>query len=356
MLSVNHNAYVIDEKIGSGTFGNVYVVTRQDDKKFAYKESTKTGNLKDLDVGFLREISLLKMVQGNSHGIMSFTDIVLTKDHVGIIMPLYKYDLFHAISHKLLHKQKRYVVAKKLLQAVNFLHENSIIHRDIKTENVMLDENDDPILSDFTLSKIFTDPLVGETHSARTGTVTYRAPEVLKTQTYGLKADIWSLGVLLFELSSNKFISAQTDFGAFAYFQKKFRDTDASMKSMRHIIRGFLQVNPDDRFSIKDVLESPFFKNSNHKAHKSQEQVYQKYSDKVIISEEISFFAECFEVEKDTTKMAAQIYVNESNCSPQCAIQLACKMYETSIESYENEEYVDEEIHILKKMSYNLFV
>ena len=86
---------------------------------------------------------------------------------------------------------------KELFSAINHCHAQGIIHRDIKPENIMINDADTVRLIDFGLSKASKKRNL----STIAGTPYYMAPEVLQGS-YSTKADIWSLGVLLYTLVS----------------------------------------------------------------------------------------------------------------------------------------------------------
>lgn len=86
---------------------------------------------------------------------------------------------------------------KQLFSAINHCHACGIVHRDIKPENIMINDEDEVRLIDFGLSKVSKKK---QMHTVA-GTPFYMAPEVL-VENYGSKADIWSLGVLLYTLVS----------------------------------------------------------------------------------------------------------------------------------------------------------
>ena len=87
---------------------------------------------------------------------------------------------------------------KSLFQAINHCHAQNIVHRDIKPDNIMITANNTVRLIDFGLSKASKGNKQLQTVA---GTPYYMAPEVLEGN-YGDKADIWSLGVLMYTLVS----------------------------------------------------------------------------------------------------------------------------------------------------------
>ncbi|KAF3706536.1 putative serine/threonine-protein kinase SgK494 [Channa argus] len=94
------------------------------------------------------------------------------------------------------------VFAAELACALGFLHDNGIIHRDVKMENILLTDNGHLRLADFGLSRRLES---GGRAFTICGTIQYMAPEVLSGGPYNHAADWWSLGILLFSLVNGKF-------------------------------------------------------------------------------------------------------------------------------------------------------
>jgi serine/threonine protein kinase len=351
LVSINNVKYTKNIKIGKGSFSNVYIVNRvSDNQEFAYKKFIRESD--DLDIGTLREISLMKIFEKNDYGVIQLEDIIMTDDEFGIIMKKYDKTLLKEIEDKTLTKDEKMHIAKCLLRSIGFLHFNNVIHRDIKPENVMLDEHKNPILIDFTLSKMINQELSpGESHTGKIATRTYRSPEIVSNKKYSFPSDIWSLGVLFYEMFSNKVIDAHKDTHAIKIMcakQKKFRDT-----KLGNMLRGMLEYEPEKRSTADDILKSVF----------STEEEYPrmfigKCDKKYKFSQRIERVCHRYDVRKKITRIASQYYVNNvKDCPVKSSILLASKFYETDlIDISDSEDYSKDELYILKNMGYNLYV
>ena len=86
-------------------------------------------------------------------------------------------------------------IMEKLVRAIAHCHENGVCHRDLKPDNILIDKNNEVKVIDFGLSKHLDSNI--RSLKSRVGTPAYMAPEVILGNTYDLKCDIWSLGVLM---------------------------------------------------------------------------------------------------------------------------------------------------------------
>ena len=153
----------------------------------------------------------------------------------------------------------------RICEAIRYLHEEKhIVHRDIKIENILLDKHHNVKLVDFGLSKKMETCL-----KTRCGSPIYSSPELIMSQDYNEKTDIWSLGVLLYYMIYERFpfksdniqILFQQITTSDVYFPKPEEinvNFDVS-ESLKDLILHMLDKNQVTRYSIRDVMSHPWY-------------------------------------------------------------------------------------------------
>lgn len=289
-------------------------------------------------------------------------------------MPKFPYALDKLIESGALTNKLKQQVAHQLLTAVYYLHCNNVIHRDIKPDNILMDDEMRPVLADFSLAKVFDGKCTGTTHTPDVGTPTYRAPEVYEGEgEYGLPSDCWSVGVVLLELFSGKIMPAQKDKAALDYVETCKAKLNQNAVSV--MLRGLLDINPFERSTAEQALRSEFFK-----ALPFPEDSGRCVLDKMVKAPEVKQtpkkpskkggdkFEAAYAVLEGSnpiTVAAARIYHERSGCPEAFCVMLAHKMYEEDL--YDNddaaedlgihlEDYVRAEHRIFRAMEYCLFV
>lgn len=172
-------------------------------------------------------------------------------------------------------QQQRFI--SEFLLGLSHLHTHGIVHRDIKPENVLLVRYSDsegiafrPVIVDFGISKMMTDhPEAARAfvqNSMRIGTVTYMAPEQLRTENIDYNADLWSFGIILYELITGKHMIARKSFPetqreeAYTFWrmanEERFpADLRTVPQPYQQIIRKCLIVSPEERVqTARDLL------------------------------------------------------------------------------------------------------
>jgi serine/threonine protein kinase len=297
-LATYHRA----SQVGAGSFGSVLTVYNDSGEEYALKvfdDNGEAGEQQPIDLGALREISCLRLLrQDNGHAnIVAMVDVqastVLddeddeagagTAGCLGMALPLYRSgSLAAALTDRrlaALPRRVKAVLAHGLLCAVAFLHDNGILHRDIKSDNVLIEADNDggyrSVLIDFSLAKpidgtLFADAsgspsttwkntFVGVRHTGEVGTVTYTAPEIFTSEEpiYGKPMDLWSVGVVLLEVWQDALLTAQKNTHALKLVQERL--TKLVDKPFPQLLRGLLQTDPSERWSARQSLQADVF-------------------------------------------------------------------------------------------------
>ena len=154
-----------------------------------------------------------------------------------------------------------------VVDALIYLHDLNISHRDLKLDNILLDELYSPKLTDFGLSRYCQRDRHGNVMLASThcGTESYMAPEVLQKKRYDpMKADVWSLGVCLFVMLADCYPFDRRD--QFTMLKKMYtkdwsfppRVRGAISHLCLNLLSKMLEPNPDRRIAMRDVPCHPW--------------------------------------------------------------------------------------------------
>jgi len=269
---------ISSEVLGQGYFAVVKVATEKSTKnkvavKFVNKKMVeKAENLKT-------ETSLLQRV--NHPNVVKLLDICDTKDTLFIVMELMEGgELYEEIvKRKSFTEKDASYIMMQLFSALDYLHKNDIVHRDLKLENLLLTKKDhlEIKLADFGLSKVYT----GEAMQTACGTPYYVAPEILTGDGYNKKIDTWAAGVLLYVLLSGRLpFSGETDVDLFKAIIEselvwKKPQFDSVSDDAKDLIQKLITKDVDARYDADQALEHPFIKNNSNDKQLATNEVYQ---------------------------------------------------------------------------------
>lgn len=177
-------------------------------------------------------------------------------------------------------------IAESMLKGLSYLHENRIIHRDIKPQNILLDSHGNIKLCDFGVSGVVVNSLA----TTFTGTSYYMAPERIQGQPYSVTSDIWSLGLTLLEVAMGEFpYPIDKDNGMapievltmIMTFQPTFKNEDDIewTKSFKSFITYCLEKNPKLRASPRQMLQHPWIIGQSKKSVNMEKFIKQCWED-----------------------------------------------------------------------------
>ena len=288
---INNFSKVIEDifpkQLGSGSFGRVFLVSHNETKQlFAQKVIDKRKLLMSygkLDIIY-NEINIhSKLDHENIIKLYNFNE---DNENINIIMEYAPNGNLYDLITKEKTGFSEYKAFEYFIQVVNavyYLQNNNIIHRDIKPENILIGDDNKIKLCDFGWAK----ELTLENRSTFCGTVEYMAPEIVGSENYDYGVDIWSLGILLYELLyGHSPFKANTNKNVILNIKShelNFDDTNKTVsKSCKDLIQKILNNNPQKRYKIKDILDHPFVKKYQEKYLFS----FKKKSSKNLINED----------------------------------------------------------------------
>ena len=261
---------IFPRQLGSGSFGRVFLVSHNETKKqYALKEIDKRKLLVSYgkcDIIY-NEINIHSKL--DHENIIKLYNVHEDKDTIYIIMEYAEYGNLFELIKKEKNGFSEYKAFEYFIQVVNavyYLHNNNIIHRDIKPENILIGDNNKIKLCDFGWAK----ELTLENRSTFCGTVEYMAPEIVENENYDYGVDIWSLGILLYELlyghSPFKANNTKNVILNIKSHELTYDDKNKNISnSCKDLIKKLLNNNPQKRYKIKDILEHPFIKKHSEK-------------------------------------------------------------------------------------------
>lgn len=197
---VTENSFEVLKALGKGYFGRVFLVEKKDDKQlFALKVISKLDIIKRNFFDNLKnEKKIMEKIKNPF--VVNLEYCFASPSYVFFAMKFKQGgELYHH-----LRKATRFpepttkFYASQILSGLAYLHSLNVMYRDMKPENVLLDENGNACLADFGISKIL-DPK--ETTKSFVGTPEYVAPEIILQKGHNKAVDIWCFGILLYEMT-----------------------------------------------------------------------------------------------------------------------------------------------------------
>lgn len=168
--------------------------------------------------------------------------------------------LDYIIAHGRLRERVARKFARQIGSALDYLHQNSIVHRDLKIENILISESGNIKIIDFGLSNLFS-PVANL--STFCGSLYFAAPELLNAKVYtGPEVDVWSFGVVLYVLVCGKVpFDDQSMPALHAKIKRGLVEYPVWLSvECKHLLTRMLVTSPQNRASLSEVLSHPWMK------------------------------------------------------------------------------------------------
>lgn len=352
-------------QIGQGTFGKVYkssYYTKDNElKTVAIKKIPMSSQDEGLPLTAVREIAIL---QAYHHpNLVELLDIIIApvkppnyRGHVDLVFEYMEHDISALVESKIQFTQGEIKnIMKQILTGIAYLHSNNIIHRDIKSANILLNNNGVVKLGDFGLARTICPlPQRNKLYSGNVVTIWYRPPELLLgMKNYDLKVDMWSIGCVFAELLMGEPIFKGNNekeqvqeifticgspnentwpgislFPSYEYLMPrntfdnnlKLSITSKSKSPIDDItfdlIQKMLMVNPRDRISAEEALKHEYFSDSHQVKIEEIRKINKEYHNLRLGKSEMStsFKFEKFDSDKKSTKedLMSKRYYNKN--------------------------------------------
>ena len=270
--NISFSDFEIISLIGQGNTANIYLAN-YDDELVA---------LKVIDKAYIYDNDLINNIVLEKNILSSFHDdkylchmifFFMTETKICFVLPFYPGgDMYSFLEqHGPFDDATAAFYGVQVAHMLSYLHSKNIVYRDLKLENLMLDENGYLVLIDFGSCKIIEEKT--ELQCSFDGSIDYMAPEVISGEGHGLMADWWSYGILMYELLSGKppFHEGSTDrildliSNANVRFDNKIKVSSVT----RDFINKLLKKSPKERIGqneFNQITTHHFFQNVNVKS------------------------------------------------------------------------------------------
>lgn len=262
--------YIKKRLLGQGSFGSAWRVEESATGRVLAAKVMDLNSMTEKDRGFVtNEVKCLSRC--NNPHIVRCENAIEKGGHLLIVMEyadggdLYKQIKARVQAMKYFREHEVIFIFLQLCLALDHIHSNKMMHRDLKTANILLTTTGLVKLGDFGFSRQYEDSLSNAVGSTFCGTPYYLSPELWHRQPYSKKSEMWALGVVLYEVMALKrpFTGKNMDelimnicHGHRAELPTRFSD------KLREVCDRLLAVDPEKRPTIRELFREPFIRSN----------------------------------------------------------------------------------------------
>ena len=254
---ISLNDFHIISRLGTGAFGTVYrIKSKLDKKEYALKVINKNTIIEKKYFNYImQEFEILKVLNGNPF-ILELHYAFQTANFLFMVVDLcINGDISNAQS---ISNPK--LLISELILSIEYMHNKKVIYRDLKPENVLLNSEGHIKICDFNLSKMN----VSENDIALSfcGSPLYLSPEMLDQKGVNFKADIYQIGLLIYEILVGRtaYKSEKLDILYDNISHNRINFDDPGLNAItQDLLKKILRRNPNERLSIKEIKSHEYF-------------------------------------------------------------------------------------------------
>ena len=257
------NYEIFRKRIGKGAFSTVYKGYNKITNELIAVKEISLDTLNKYEKTIKRETEIMKKL--NHPYIIKLYDTIIDNNTENVYLVMQyceKGDLAKYLNKRPLKEKYALKYLKQISEAIKYLLECNILHRDLKPNNILMTNMGNIALTDFGFARYFESDLLLQTIC---GSPLYMAPEIIKNKKYDYKSDLWSIGIIFYEM-----LMGFTPFKAKNIYElirhienddiiihKKFRISEDSKK----LLYSLLEKNPLDRITYEDFFECELLSN-----------------------------------------------------------------------------------------------
>jgi NIMA (never in mitosis gene a)-related kinase len=256
------NKYEVLATIGHGAFGVAVLVRRQyDGLALVIKKVNVQAMSSKEKADALQEVSILSKLK-HEH-VIAYHEAFLDRGNLNIVLDYadsgtLEDEVKDAQNKKVyIDPQKINMWFSQLAAGLAYVHQNKIVHRDIKTANIFLTGNDVIKIGDFGIAKVLA--TTAEMANTMVGTPYYLSPELCENRPYNSKSDVWALGCVMYELCTLKHAFNGGNMAALILnilrgnYDPLPEDGATCLDKLKKLIPQMLKRNAEERPSMKDI-------------------------------------------------------------------------------------------------------